>query len=266
MAMSSPSGALPFRAADRPAPKLRPLEAVRRFRLLVADKEDTAQVFHITEALSGGHLAKRLRRALRTEEGRRAAQKQEDLIPYLDDHEGLAKLPEGSLGRAYLAFMSAEGLTARGLQAEERKVKPEVHGDLIQWYADRERDLHDVIHVLTGYSRGALGELSNLAFSYGLHRGGFGDLFIALMGAIEMKRWFPGLPLLRVIAEAVRAGRAAREFYLMDIPALFAMPLDEAKARLRIRDVPIYRRVSAAITSGETGPRAAPPYEAVASG
>jgi ubiquinone biosynthesis protein COQ4 len=266
MTRTTTHGGLPFRSEERPVPKRRPIEALRRFRLLVADKEDTAQVFHIIAALSGGHLSKRLRLALRTDEGRAAAARPESLIPYLDDHESLAKLPEGSLGRAYLDFMTREGLTAQGLENEHRRFKPVRHDDLIQWYADRARDMHDVIHVLTGYSRGALGELGNLAFTYGLNRGGLGDLFIAFMGALEMKRWFPKLPLLRVIGEGVSAGRAAKNFYLMDIRALFALPLGEAKAQLGIRPLPLYQKVSAAITAGEEAPTGEPPYEVVASG
>lgn len=38
---------------DRKTSRIRPLKAWRHFRKLVADKEDTAQVFHIIESLKG---------------------------------------------------------------------------------------------------------------------------------------------------------------------------------------------------------------------
>lgn len=259
-------GGLPFKAPDRPMPRHRPVEALRRFRRLVADKEDTEQVFHIIAALSGGHLRQRLAAVLATEEGRKAAERHESIIPFLDDHERLATFPEGSVGRAYLQFMQREGLTAAGLEAEQRKFKPVVHDDLLQWYADRSRDVHDLIHVFTGYSRGTLGELSNLAFTYGLNRGGFGDIFISVMGVLEMKRWFPKLPLFRVLKEAYDNGRAARRFDTMDFEGLFRMPLEEARAMLNIRPAPLYARTSAIITATEPGKMAAAPYAPVAAG
>ncbi|MEM1381744.1 MAG: Coq4 family protein [Pseudomonadota bacterium] len=240
---------IPIVSAARPSPRLRPLQAVHHFRRLVADKESTEHVFHIIGALDGGHFRKLTRAAMTTEEGRRAAEARLDLIPYLDDHDALARLPEGSLGQAYRSFMVREGLTARGLEAEERKFQPKTYDDILQWYSDRARDLHDLIHVLTGYTRGALGELSNLAWTYGMNRGGFGDLFIAFMGIVEMKSWVPKEPLFRVLREALRNGRAAGNLYTEDIEALFAMPLEDARAKLNIQPAPLYQDVSARLTA-----------------
>lgn len=259
-------GGLPFCAADRPLPQRRPMEAISHFRRLVADKESTEHVFHIIGALSGGHMRNLLRKALATDAGRRAAEAHKSLIPYLDDHAHLATLPEGSLGRAYLAFMSREGLTARGLEAEQRKFKPETYNDLLQWWSDRARDLHDLIHVLTGYSRGALGELSNLAWTFGMNRGGLGDIFIAVMGAGEMKRWFPEEPLFRVLLEAWRHGRQAEHLYVQDIEELFSMPIEEARERLNILLPPLYAEVSARIVARETCSAPQAPYRPVANG
>lgn len=258
-------GGLPFRAANRPKRRFRPITALKAFRKLVADKEDTAQVFLIGESLSGPHFARRLRQIVETPEGRAAAESHENLIPYLDDHAALEKLPEGALGRAYLDFMRKEGLTAAGLEAEERRHRPETYDDLLQWHDDRLRDLHDLIHVLTGYSRGALGELANLGFTYGVNRGGLGDGFVALMGIVEMKRWFPKQPLFSVLREAVRNGRAARNFYIMDIRELFAMPLEDARAAIGVKPAPRYQAARAAINAMTTREAASAPYGAVAS-
>jgi len=259
-------GGLPIRSPDRPASRRRPIGAYRRFRLLLADKEDTEQVFHIGDALSGPHFERRLKEALETEQGYALAERHESLIPFFDDHEKLARLPEGSLGRAYLAFMQREGLTAKGLEEEDRKFRPRTYPDIVQWHDDRLRDLHDLIHVFTGYSRGALGELCNLAFTYGVNRGGLGDWFIAFLGTLEMKRWFGDLPIRKAFKEAINNGRAAKNFYLEDIEALFALPLEEAKAKLNIAPAPIYELCREAITE-RTEPENDPsPYGAVASG
>ncbi|MEM9839078.1 MAG: Coq4 family protein [Pseudomonadota bacterium] len=259
-------GGLPFCSDNRPTRRRRPLEAIKHFRLLVQDKESTEHVFNIIDALSGHHMRQLLRKSLETEEGRRAAELHQSLIPYLDDHEHLATLPEGSLGRAYLSFMTREGLTAAGLEAEQRKFKPETYDDLIQWWTDRARDVHDLIHVLTGYSRGALGELSNLAWTYGMGRGGLGDIFIAVMGAIEMKRWFPREPLFRVLYEGWQNGRKAKLLYIQDIEELFQRPLTDVQALLNIRPAPLYEATSARIMAHEAADVPGVPYSPVANG
>ena len=50
--------ALPFHHPDRPAGEFRPLKALHHFRKLIADKEDTEQVFHIIAALRGRKFRK----------------------------------------------------------------------------------------------------------------------------------------------------------------------------------------------------------------
>ena len=40
-----------FRHPGRPVPKFRPFRAMHHFRKLIADKEDTEQVFHIFQCL-----------------------------------------------------------------------------------------------------------------------------------------------------------------------------------------------------------------------
>ena len=52
--MSMPNATIPFHHPSRPASEFRPLKAWHHFRKLIADKEDTEQVFHIIAALRGG--------------------------------------------------------------------------------------------------------------------------------------------------------------------------------------------------------------------
>ncbi|NRA30154.1 MAG: hypothetical protein HRU11_07810 [Parvularculaceae bacterium] len=259
-------GGMIFRAPDRADGGRDLAEAYRCFRKLLADKEDTVQVFKIGRALSGRYFETDLRKRLALGGDTDAVHRHESLIPYLDNHPALAELPDGTLGRAYLHFMQSEGLTAAGLEAEERRANVPQHDDLIQWHYDRLRDLHDLIHVFTGYSRGALGELCNLAWTYGNNRGGFGDAFIAVLGVVEMKRWFPRQPLFRALYEAWANGRKARYFYLDNIPALFAMPLAEAKEHLGVRPAPFYEQARTAIVSMTEDDNNASPYATVANG
>ena len=56
-------------------------------------------------------------------------------------------------------FMEREGLSAAGLEAEYAKFTDAGvrYEDGIDRYGDRLRDTHDMLHVLTGYGRDALG-------------------------------------------------------------------------------------------------------------
>ena len=63
-----------FDLSDRFRPqRLEPLTALRAFRKLIRDKEDTAQVFEIMRALSGRSIARGYNRMLGTMEGGRQA-------------------------------------------------------------------------------------------------------------------------------------------------------------------------------------------------
>ena len=53
--------------------QMQPLRALRAVRRLIADKEDTAQVFEIMRALSGTSVVEGYRRLMRTAQGGRIA-------------------------------------------------------------------------------------------------------------------------------------------------------------------------------------------------
>ena len=84
-------------------------------RQLIADKEDTAQVFRIVKALSGNSYYRNFNRFMKSSDGRRIASDRADLLETLCDRKRLATCASGTLGRAYLDFVYGEGLTAEGL-------------------------------------------------------------------------------------------------------------------------------------------------------
>lgn len=175
---------LPLVAPERRTSRFRPLKALQHFRKLVADKEDTAQVFHIIEAMKGKASHAQAWDFIASPAGQRFLAEAVDIPAMLDDHARWAACGPNSVAAHYIAFMKREGLSAAGLVAESNKWQPahERPQDLTQWYFDRLRDTHDLFHVLTGYGRDALGEASLLAFSYQQNHN-TGILFIAYAGA-----------------------------------------------------------------------------------
>src|SRR5579875_3066296 len=94
---------------------LHPFEAFRALRRLMADPEDTAQVFVIFRALRGKSGLKAFRRFAASPTGARILREKRRLLDTLSDRAGLAALPQTSFGHAYFRFMKKEQLTAEGL-------------------------------------------------------------------------------------------------------------------------------------------------------
>jgi ubiquinone biosynthesis protein COQ4 len=235
-----------FDKLDRLRPqRLEPLRALRAFRKLIRNKEDTTQVFEIMRALSGRSISRGYNRMLKTLEGGRQAFLREELAHKLDDPVWLSRFEPGSVGAAYRAFREARGFTAEGLADEARKVAPMVDAQHpVVWYSRRIRDVHDVWHVLTGYGTDALGEACVVSFSYAQTRN-LGFAFIGWGAAREVQREAPSVPARRAVWQAYRNGRAARWLPGLDYEALFEQPLEAVRERLNIRPATVYEGVPA---------------------
>jgi ubiquinone biosynthesis protein COQ4 len=71
---------------------LQPLRALKAVRRLIADKEDTVQVFEIMRALTGDAIPKGYRRLLSTPEGGRIAYERDEFAARLSDPAWLAQV------------------------------------------------------------------------------------------------------------------------------------------------------------------------------
>ena len=151
----------------------------------------------------------------------------------------LATLPPSSFGRAYLEFITDEGLSADGLieASEGEKKEPFTDADLML-FAARQRDMHDLWHVLTQYGRDELGEACLLGFTYAQNRNrGVG--FIALVGCLKLYRKY-GFSATRAIFRAFRDGRRAAWLPAQNWELLLEQPLDSVRRELGIRIPKVY--------------------------
>lgn len=246
---------IPLYSARRETRGIRPLKAWRHFRKLIANKEDTEQVFHIMEALRDKRFGRSAEAFFKTAEGGRVLAERPYLPDLLDDHDRLRRLPEGSVGRAYVDFMEREGLTAQGLVDEYSKFgAQQKFNDLAEIYGDRMRDTHDLFHVLTGYGRDALGEQCVLAFSYS-QSPSWGTLFIAWAGAREIrKNASVSYPVYAAVREGQRNGKLAELIGHQNIEALLAEPLEAARQRLGIKPPTAYQHVHQMMRSNGINP------------
>lgn len=237
--------------AKRKRKRIEPIKALRAIRALVADKEDTGQVFKIIDALSGGVVDRQYKRFVATETGQRIIAEKRDLIATLSDRAYLGSLPEGSLGRTYYDFMAGENLTADGLVAASEEVRRRDDRTADErLFGDRLRDQHDLWHVTTGYGRDGLGELALLSFTYAQTRNrGIG--FIVLVGARVTRKNVPEAAVWSVVREGFRHGKQAAWLPATDWEAMLPKPLSEVRALLGIAPPATYREVEPLTTASE---------------
>jgi ubiquinone biosynthesis protein COQ4 len=231
-------------------PHLHPIAALRAVRKLMNNREDTHQVFLLIEALRGKTTLREFARFRETETGRAVLDESRRLFDRLSDRSSLAALPKGSLGRAYYDFMASENLSAEGL-VEMSKVRRPPAPDGVTLFRERNREMHDLLHVVTGYGRDPLGEACLVAFSYA-QTGLKGFAVIAVFAARRIARSRPGQPVRRAVFEGYRHGRTAGWLPGADWEALLIEPVEAVRAQFAVKPPHYYRTILAALHIGAT--------------
>jgi ubiquinone biosynthesis protein COQ4 len=212
-------------------------------RRLIADKEDTAQVFEIMRALSGNAIPKGYRRLLSTPEGGRIAYERDEFAERLSDPAWLAQFGPGTVGAAYRDFIAPRGLSAEGLAEESRKVPrpmstPPTPGLVRPPHARRARRLaraDRLRHRRPGRGlRGGLLLRPDPQPGLRGHRPG---------RRAPVPEGRVGQPYGKAVREAWRNGRAAAWLPAVDYPALFALPLDEARRTYKVAPNSVYQAI-----------------------
>jgi ubiquinone biosynthesis protein COQ4 len=223
--------------------------ALRALRRLLADKEDTGQVFEIMSALNGDSVVRNYRRLLETPLGGRLAYEHVELAPRLMDDAWLDSFAPGTVGATYREFVRSENISAEGLAEISRQRQSKVEqATPYAWFGRRTRDSHDLWHILSGYHRDGLGEACLVAFSYA-QTGSLGWAVIAL-GAALRPRSGAKHPYARAIWQGYRRGKAAKWLAGQDYEQLMSEPLDAARRRLNITPPSLYDAIPAADRDG----------------
>jgi ubiquinone biosynthesis protein COQ4 len=213
--------------------------ALRSVQQLLRNKDDTRLVFEVMTALEGTANADGYMRLIGTQQGGRLAYERTEFARRLMDQAWLDTLPEGSVGAAYRAFIRSGDLSADSSAMISQQADAQVdEAHPFAWFSRRARDVHDIWHVLTGYTRDALGEASIVAFSYAQTRG-LGLALIAAGAAFRVRNQRQ-TPYVAALWEGYRNGQAAAWLMGEDYEALMREPLEAARTRLRIRAPQIY--------------------------
>jgi len=238
---------LPLMLPGRPEMRYDFPKAWHHFKELVKDKENTAEVAKIFEALPWRGAYDAAKAFLASARGQAIRKSEPSLVAILDDHEPLRKMPKGSLAHVYCDFMEREGLSAHGLVDELDKNRPLdfYWEDQMTWYFNRMRDTHDLLHVLTGFGRDALGEQCVLAFTYS-QQPALAHLFLGYAGALQIRKHKAAkVPVFRAVREAQNMGKACPRLVEQPIRELLGQPLDELRKKLNIAEPKYYHQAHA---------------------
>ena len=226
--------------------QIKPLAAWRAMRELLKNPDDTTQVFHIIEALKGYSLGAAVRRLRSSDRGRALLQKKPYIVCKLNDRGWLLSLPAGSVGRAYYDFVHAEDLSADGLIASSATgAREEIYRGLSEdevWLADRLRDIHDLQHVMTGYGRDPVGELSLLSFMK-TQTPNRGISFIVWIAKWKYLREVPQFDVRPLIREGAQIAQQAIWMAEIEWEDRLAEPIDELRAELGFQPPSQYQRL-----------------------
>lgn len=211
-------------------------------RKLLANGDDTTQVFRIMRALNVGSGPKGYARMIATPEGGRLATRQLELAQRFSDRAWIASFAPGTVGAAYREFLETTGYSADGLVEVSRITADQDLQHPYAWYGRRTRDMHDIWHVLTGYKADeSMGEAALVAFSYA-QLGGLGWAFIGGAAALKSLSATRGALFAKAVVEGYRNGRKAKWLAGEDYEALLAEPIAAARKRLNILEPIAYRR------------------------
>jgi ubiquinone biosynthesis protein COQ4 len=205
-------------------------------QLLLANPDDTQQVFVMIDALSGNSPRRMFRRFARDSNGAKLLSNRTNVLDKLADRQYLESLPPKSLGRAYLQFVESEGITAEGLvDASRVRDGSEDLDPELEYLRQRMRDTHDLWHAVTGYKGDLIGEASLLAFSFAQTKNPAIGLIIAA-AFLRGSEFGVRRQILRGFARGVRA----RWLVAFDWEAALARPLEEVRQQLRVGAPPDY--------------------------
>jgi len=224
-------------------------------RKLLADSDDTVQAFLIMRALNADTPARQYRKLLETPGGGRIAYRRTELATLFSDPAYVASFAPGTVGAAYRDFLHRTGYSATGLAdvSGAQEMQDELEHPY-GWFGRRERDVHDVWHVLTGYMADEpLGEACLIAFSYA-QTDGLGWAVISGAGALKSLRVTGETAFLRAVWEGYRNGKRAAWLSGEDYERLMHEPLEAARRRLRIPEPVRYLQAQARLKQqGLTG-------------
>jgi ubiquinone biosynthesis protein COQ4 len=205
-----------------------------RDQLAILREADPAKVldaaYSTGDAIGGMSEERLVRRFLASASGQRLLATRPSLTEALAGRAALAAMPEGSLGRAFLAFSLHHGLEPRALIASHHAMSRD-HARLDpvrQWISDRLTVMHDLWHVIAGYDATNAGETALMCFSLSKR---LNDRALPIFIAMSLAT---GRIQARDAWQAFQRGRRTGFLPAAPFEELLSLPLETARERLGV--------------------------------
>jgi len=217
---------------------IRVISAWREFRHIkhVEQKDKPTHLFRVVNLLGSKRYEKTRAKALKDAEFASLLRRSEKLPDILQDMERLKKCPEGSLGKAYFDFMSSEELDYAAFLSSTEEAGFEATNELEKAFEQREKTIHDLIHVLFEYTRASrFGEGATLATHY-WQGGATGYGAVAFFGLLRVLKEQPkdAWAVLRGYASVYRRQRGVN-FRMYPFETRLHQQIKDVRRELKIK-------------------------------
>ncbi len=198
-------------------------------------------VFRLFRPFHGPRFDAIYDRVMADETGRRILREGRSLHPVLLDFDRLRSLSTGTLGCEYARFVETNEIDLVSFaEASLRHMAREDYANDEAWtLANRLRDIHEIVHVISGYGTDLLGEMFEIAFAIREDPRPRAACFEIRTNVAIYHRH--GLRHAEAaIAQAFRRGRCVGLMVGADWEAMMDWQLDDVRAQLGIARPPSY--------------------------
>ena len=204
-------------------PRQKALAGLGALRRLLADPDDTVQVFLLGILVNGRYVPELLMKISADVEGAKLVHDKPAIDSSTVDWDRLRALPETTLGGAYARYLDDNGLDPDLFQAPPGLPEP------LKFIAQRIRQTHDLWHVLTGYRPDVPGELALQGFTFAQLRMP-SALLIATLGTL-----FKAPTHARRVLDGFRRGRDAKYLPVVRFETMWERDLEDVRRELGVR-------------------------------
>ena len=201
-------------------------------------------VFRLFRPFHGPEFDAIYDRVMADETGRRILREGRSLHPVLLDFDRLRSLSSGTLGYEYACFMEANEIDIVSFaEASLRHMVREDYANDEAWaLANRLRDIHEIVHVISGYGTDVLGEMCEIAFNIREDPRPRAACFAIRTNVSNFRR--NGYRHAEAaIGQAFQRGRCVSLMVGADWEAMMDWQLDDIRARLGISKPPSYEPI-----------------------
>jgi len=221
-------------------------EALKALEALSNNPDDTEQAIRVIAAMSSNSGERVFNRFKRSSRGAKILKEKTELYDTLSDIDRLGAMPEGSLGHGIWTFYTTEEISAQGLKGASEAASDDDSEDDQESdeaiFGRRNRELHDVFHVLTGYGRDMRGEIAVLAFTFAQTKNtGIGYMVLRSLDGNDSNS-----EMGKLIRQGYWRGRRAQWLIDQDWEELLPLPLEQLRKDLGVGPAPVYEQLRSA--------------------